>query len=291
MVMSDAPQEVQTEARKLGWRPLEQFKGDPEKWVDAEEFVERGKTVLPLVKAANGRLTQELSTANEKIGTMAEQLAALQGTVKALQSNYSKQTEKAVEVALTNLKASLREAREAGDVDKEIEILDAIQDTQEARKQAKKDATNDGDDGEGKPPAKKDASPYSQELKDWEAAHQDLMKDKKRLKAFTRLVEDVRDDQETDLTGPEFLDYVLEKLEAQEQGTEEDGDLEPVQRTPNKVATGKAGTTQNSKGYASLPSDAKRMCEAEAERFVGEGKLYKTKKDWQDAFARDYYEA
>ena len=30
-------------ARKEGWRPKEEFEGDPEKWRPAKEFVERGE--------------------------------------------------------------------------------------------------------------------------------------------------------------------------------------------------------------------------------------------------------
>ena len=32
---------VEKEAREMGWTPKEKFKGNPDKWVTAEEFVER----------------------------------------------------------------------------------------------------------------------------------------------------------------------------------------------------------------------------------------------------------
>ena len=31
------------EAREMGWRPKEEWQGEPEKWRDAKEFVERGE--------------------------------------------------------------------------------------------------------------------------------------------------------------------------------------------------------------------------------------------------------
>lgn len=42
---------VETEAREMGWRPKEEFKGDPEKWRPADEFVQRGKEILPIVRS------------------------------------------------------------------------------------------------------------------------------------------------------------------------------------------------------------------------------------------------
>ena len=47
---------VEQEARTLGWVPAEEFKGDPNRWVDAETFVERGHTVMPILRKNNERL-------------------------------------------------------------------------------------------------------------------------------------------------------------------------------------------------------------------------------------------
>lgn len=47
-------------ARALGWRPQEEFRGDPEKWVDAQTFIERGEQVMPLLKAQNKKLKREM---------------------------------------------------------------------------------------------------------------------------------------------------------------------------------------------------------------------------------------
>lgn len=44
------PQEVEQEARKMGWVEEELWKGDPDKWRPAEEFVERGKNIVPILR-------------------------------------------------------------------------------------------------------------------------------------------------------------------------------------------------------------------------------------------------
>ena len=34
---------IETEARQQGWKPLEEFEGNPEHWRDAQEFLEFGQ--------------------------------------------------------------------------------------------------------------------------------------------------------------------------------------------------------------------------------------------------------
>ena len=51
---------TEQEARNLGWVPQEEFRGDPGKWVDAETFVERGHTIMPILKSNNKKLEEQL---------------------------------------------------------------------------------------------------------------------------------------------------------------------------------------------------------------------------------------
>jgi uncharacterized membrane protein YqaE (UPF0057 family) len=45
-------QEVIDKATKMGWTPKTEFRGDPDKWRPADEFVERGENMLPFVGVA-----------------------------------------------------------------------------------------------------------------------------------------------------------------------------------------------------------------------------------------------
>lgn len=59
------------EARQEGWRPQEDWKGDPEKWVNAETFVERGEKISGILKQKVDRLAgeiQHLKQSNQKFG-------------------------------------------------------------------------------------------------------------------------------------------------------------------------------------------------------------------------------
>lgn len=51
----------EAEASKMGWRPKEQFRGDPSRWIDAKTFVSRGHEVLPIVKAELKKAREEIA--------------------------------------------------------------------------------------------------------------------------------------------------------------------------------------------------------------------------------------
>lgn len=57
---TDTPPDYEALARAQGWRPREDFKGDPSLFVDAETYYTRGITVWPIVKAENEALRAEI---------------------------------------------------------------------------------------------------------------------------------------------------------------------------------------------------------------------------------------
>jgi hypothetical protein len=100
------------EARKHGWRPETEFKGDASAWVDAKTFMERADTVMPLLKKQNHHLMAEINT--------------LKSTVKKLQ----KSEQAAYENALADLKAKQEQAVEDGDIAAHREVGKKIEQLQ-----------------------------------------------------------------------------------------------------------------------------------------------------------------
>lgn len=94
----EAPRDYEAEARERGWRPKEEFPGDESKWVDAEKFIERTDTVMPLLKAENKRLKRTLDE------------------MKRQQRQFSKFASKAEERIRAELQSQMEAAVEAGDV-------------------------------------------------------------------------------------------------------------------------------------------------------------------------------
>jgi len=97
-------------ARRMGWVPKEEFRGDPEKWVEAETFIERGENIMPVLKENYERLDKKFEAQGnrlDKVTTSLEKLAA-----------WHKDTAKrSYERALKDIKVNMRKAAEDGDVE------------------------------------------------------------------------------------------------------------------------------------------------------------------------------
>jgi len=99
---------VEDKARRLGWRPKEEFKGDEERWIDADTFVKRGEEILPIVQANNKALEKEV--------------ANLKKTLKEFSAHHTKVEQRAYQAALRDLEARQAAAVEANDLGEVREI-------------------------------------------------------------------------------------------------------------------------------------------------------------------------
>jgi len=59
--------EAETKAMRLGWVPQDQFKGDPDKWRPAEEFLDRGMNMMPLLQRDNEKLHRSMTKLERKL--------------------------------------------------------------------------------------------------------------------------------------------------------------------------------------------------------------------------------
>lgn len=103
------PSPAETEARKLGWKPEDEYEGEEGKWISAEEFVSRA----PLYEK-NRKLTKKLKE--------------IESTVEHLKKHYSKTEEAAYQRALSTLKEEKIRALDDGDHKAVADIDDKILD-------------------------------------------------------------------------------------------------------------------------------------------------------------------
>jgi hypothetical protein len=275
--------EIIQEATTMGWLPLDKFKGDQSHWVDADEYVEKGRQVMPILLANNKRLQADLLTRDQKIGTLESQLVANQTAISKLEEHWTAANKRAVAEAKQGLIASLREARENDDVEAEQQILGQLDDIRIAEKEKPVE----------KPVPKKEDEAYTSNLSpafvEWKKDNEWFDTDKKKTKQFLRVAEDLRDDGVT-TQGAAFFKEVEDKFE-ELYGEGEDREPEP-RRPQSKVESGNnRSNARGVKNFANLPQDAKKACHDDAEALVGPGKTYKTVKDWEDAYAKIYYSA
>lgn len=110
---------VEDKAREQGWRPKEEFDGDPSKWVSAETFVAKGELI-------------------DRIEALGKKLKDSEKTIGMLKEHHTKVKETEFKRAVDFLKSQKKAAYENGDVDKIIEIdekIAEVKETQKAQKQ------------------------------------------------------------------------------------------------------------------------------------------------------------
>lgn len=111
------PTANEVEARNSGWVPKDEYHGDENKWVDADEFVRRG----PLF---------------EKINVQSRELKEIKKALDQLKAHHASVEATAYKKAMADLKAEKREAFIDGDPDKIIEIDDRIADLKQKEREA-----------------------------------------------------------------------------------------------------------------------------------------------------------
>jgi hypothetical protein len=107
----------------MGWVPKEDFRGDEERWVEAETFLERGENIMPILKERLSKFEKENK----------ETAAKLEKATKDLETfvAHHKQTYKrAYDNAFRDLKDKQREAVTAGDTDAYDKLQQEYEDLQ-----------------------------------------------------------------------------------------------------------------------------------------------------------------
>lgn len=103
--------DVEAQARRMGWRPVEEFKGDKTRWVDANEFVRRGTEELPIMR-------ERLRKSDRQIEDMSKQLREASETLVDLTERTRRAEEAAYKRARRELEEEREQAVQSGDMDR-----------------------------------------------------------------------------------------------------------------------------------------------------------------------------
>lgn len=269
--MSD---DVESQARQLGWVPETEFRGDPGKWVDAETFVERGKTVMPILKANNKKLEDSVSQLKGEVSRLTGLYEASQDAINAMREFHEEDVRNKVKQARAGLLEELKAAKREGDVDREVEIQDEIHrlDTEQVKAKER---------DEKKPDATPPAPQINPVMKQWIEDHPWYGKDAKRTALAGAIATEMRqEDPEETLQGREFLDEVARRV---------DEFMGASRATTKVMGAGRPSSGGRGRSYDDLPADAKDTVERQANRMVGPGRAFKTKAEWQKYYADLYF--
>lgn len=280
--------DFEAQAKALGWVPKDQFRGDAERWVDAETFVRRGEEIMPILKQNNARLQAEVEGLRGQLTEAQETIKAAQESIEALKEYQTEATQEAVKKAKKDLMDQIAAAREAGDVKGELELTEQLDDVRQAerdvRNATKPTPTPKPTAAPAGTPGQPTASP---EWTAWQKDNPWFGTDRRRTALMIAEAEELRaDPANKGLVGKAFFDKAAENAEAI---------LNPVARH-SKVESGAGSATApagrpGKKGYNDLPQEAKDMCEHQAAKLVGKGRAFKDKAEWQAHYAKEYFGA
>lgn len=228
---SGGERDYEAEARKHGWTPKDDFKGDPGKWVDAETFVRRADEVMPFLKKQNAALKREMDD--------------LKKQVKQASAFFSKAEERAYSRALADLQARHDDAVESGDVAAARKVMQEM-----GQLQADKPAPESAPEH--------DPEQARRELNDWIERNDWYVTDDARRRYADFQAEAMGPAPEWPGGNKAWLDELEQRVERKFSERKP----QPVANTPGRAAASKGG-----KSYADLPQDAKRACD----KFIANG--------------------
>lgn len=274
------PGEVEQRAVETGWRPLTEWTGAPDRWVDAETWVRRGEEMLPILKANNRKLEQELARTRSEISQLVQSVQEGQESIKALKEYHDEDVRRQVGLARERLKADLIRARKDDDIDGEVEAQAAL--TRLEGVQAE-------------PPQRKEEPP--KQHPDFPAWHGENPWYGINHEATGFAMGVAQSLQGRGLTGRVFLDKITERV------AEKFPDLFPGRNTQgsstsgsdnrgdfSKVEGSRIGSIRpNGRSYADLPQDARDACERMSGRLVGKTRAFKTVDEWRAEYVRKYF--
>lgn len=274
-VDNDQGTNAEVEARELGWVPKDEWRGPVEKWVPAEDFVERGHVVMPILRKNNERLLQAQQATQQEVAQLKRELEAARNDFQTLQEFHKDEVTRRVEETKQSLLARIKQAKHEGDVDQEVELTDQLTDLKAANKAVEKHIN--GADTTGADEGAAPQMPANPSYDAWISANQWFLTDPVRGHEAMSIGFSITKDM-PDLRGDAFFQELDRRLVKGAGG--------PPART-GKVAAGQGGRSQSSSGgrtYADLPAEAKAQCDKYAKRFVNPSGQFKTEGDYRKHF-------
>jgi hypothetical protein len=270
--------EIETRARTMGWLPKEEFTGKAP-WVDAETYVERGEQILPMLKANNKKLSEELTQVRLKLQTTEQVLADANAAIDDIKTFRSQLNKEKVEASKQAVLDKIKQAKTDGDVDAEVQLTDQLTEINGALKEAAKPV-------EKKPVVQPAGEVITPEGKTWLEENKSWFGVDMRKTGYAMGLSREWVAQGKATGTAEYFEHVDAEL-----AKVFDPNMVRRQR-PSKVegaVNGDSGVEPgDGKSYADLPREAKDACERQAARLVGPGRKYKTKAEWQKAFVEIY---
>jgi hypothetical protein len=282
----------ESEARGMGWAPKESFKGDPQKWVDAKTYVERGEQFIPILQHTKRELQGRLNTFEEQNRDLQRRLELANKALDELKTESHEQNLESAQEKKASLYSAIAAAREENDVVKELQLREQLDEVNEEIRAAKRQPSS-STATPASPPGKDDAEAWRRDpdMQHFLSENEWYGRDQERTGIALGYMNYLVTSPETkNLPLAEKLSRVAEKV----------NQLYGGRRTmPSKVEGGRTdgsgrGSGGGGKGYQDMPAAAKEQCDKQAQRFIGrpngKGEVkYKDIDAYRAEYARSYF--
>jgi uncharacterized protein (UPF0147 family) len=272
--------EVEQQARQMGWMPKEDWKGNPNSWVDAGEFVKRGETFIPFLQHDRKKLKSELEAERQSRLAVEQQLKEVRESVEGLKSFNEEMAQERQARRKVELAQELKQAREDGNEVRAAEL------TAELGEIVKKP------NGAAPAPAPAPKQPDQPVIQPWVKqfidGNSEFFQSGRKVALFNAVMLERR--QAGDMrVGPEdgtaLLNEVREEVDRALGGNPR---RQAAARTEESRPAG-GRSRASGQGYADLPPEAQEKCNQQEERFVGKGKAFKDQAAWRKHYAKEYF--
>lgn len=257
----ETPLTVEQRARAMGWRPRAEYRGDPDKFTDAAEFVRRADESIPLMR-------NELRRAQQKLVEQERILREQQESARRFAEFHRNVEQQAYERARAELRRQRAEARNSFDVDRELQIEDELERLdQEQRQKAARQPVHQEQPQEMLPDPE-----IQRQTQEWQQRNE-WVNDPEAQAIAIAVGQKLRANGEESV-GTAFLEKVAHEVRKKYP------QFFPTMQNPRRdqahapTGGGEAPVRSRKKGYADLPADARAACDD----FVRRG--YLTKDDY-----------
>ena len=274
---------VEARAKEMGWIPREEFKGNVEHFVDAEAYVKRGEELMPILRANNRKLTNELHSTKDQL-TEAQQL--LRANMEAIEElkvfNATISKERVVE-RKRELTSAIKEARDAGDIEQEMALTSEMTQLDTPPPVEKGPSSEKTSREEPSAEEREVQARQTPEWKSWASTNTWYGTDQAKTDYAEFIGVQLRKRGNRD-AGRTFLDAV--SAEVNKAFPPPPNPRDGTSRVEG--ARGGNGASGNGRSYADLPAEARAACDRQASRLVGPGRAFKDEASWRKHYVNKY---
>ena len=267
---------IEAEAKQMGWVPEAEFKGyNGAKWSDAQEFVENGRRVLPILRKNNQQLHATVSQQAQALAATQREVAALKAAMGVMEETQEADVQERVKAERASIKQQLIQAKTDGNTALEVELTDQLGELRQAETKAKVLPAA--------LPAEAQQQPLTPEYLAWQAKNADWVDVDTEKTAIAFALGNVV--ARAGFRGQAFFEELDKRLDAKLARPAAGRQESKTEAGSNGGARSTAAGGERTAAYADLTAEEKAACDSFEQRMVGAKRAHKDRASWRASYA------